>query len=101
VQFQAPPTFPGIELDISIAVGQDKPFADMHQTILRAGHGTIQDVTVFDIFRGQGVEPGKIVLGLRMFLQATDRTLTMDEAEQLRNTVMSELTSKFGASHRY
>lgn len=100
-RFVAPPSFPGIELDISIAVANDKRFAEIRQSIIRAGKGIIQDVTVFDVFRGKGVKPGQTALGLRMFLQAFDRTLTMDEAEQLRNTVISELTVKFGAQHRY
>ncbi|EKD76393.1 MAG: hypothetical protein ACD_43C00127G0002, partial [uncultured bacterium] len=101
VVFEQLPSYPGIELDISIAVAENKHFAEIRQCIIRAGKGLIQDVTVFDVFRGQDVALGHTALGLRLFLQAADRTLTMDEAEKLRNTVVSELSVKFGAQHRY
>lgn len=100
-QFIEPPNLPGIELDISIAIPETVRFADLEKSIMESGRGLIQKVTVFDVFRGKGITPGQTALGLRMYLQASDRTLTMDEAEQLRNTVISELTAKFGAQHRY
>lgn len=100
-RFIAPSSFPGIELDVSIAIPETVKFAELKQAIRQTGGGLIQIVTVFDVFRGKGIAPGQTALGIRMYLQASDRTLTMDEAEQLRNTVINDLTAKFGAQHRY
>ncbi|MFA6475484.1 MAG: phenylalanine--tRNA ligase subunit beta [Patescibacteria group bacterium] len=83
---------PGIELDISVDFPEATPWSDIKPVILQAGEPLIKKLTVFDIF--------KTALGIRMYLHGGNRTLTMDEAENLRHTVIAKLTNKFHAIHR-
>ncbi len=86
------PDYPGIELDISVAFPQPVKWAEISAAILKAGAPLLTAVTVFDRYEN--------ALGIRMTLQAADRTLTMDEAEQLRHTVITSLQTQFNAVHR-
>lgn len=55
------------------------------QTILRAARGAdkklIQDVSVFDIYEGKGVEDGKKSIALEVLLQPTEKTLNDEDLE--------------------
>lgn len=84
--------YPGIELDISVSFPEATSWAEISAAILKAGAPLLTNVTVFDRYEN--------ALGIRMTLQATDRTLTMDEAEKLRNTVIETLQQAFKAQHR-
>lgn len=86
------PEFPGIELDISVEFPHTVPWLEVSRTIQQAGGPLITKLSVFDVYEN--------ALGIRMMLQAPDRTLTMDEAEQLRHTVIKQLESTYQAKHR-
>lgn len=93
LQVIPPPTFPGIELDISVEFPQVIPWAQIEPVIRQAGGNLLTGLDVFDVYGN--------ALGIRMYLQASDRTLAMDEAEQLRHTVIQALQDTFKATHRY
>ncbi len=88
-----PATFPGIELDISVEFPSATPWAQIEPVIQQAAGKLLTGLDVFDIYGN--------ALGIRMHLQAPDRTLAMDEAEQLRHTVITALQEHFKATHRY
>jgi phenylalanyl-tRNA synthetase beta chain len=92
-KMQPIPEFPSIELDISVSFPQMVAWEQVSKTILKAGGALITRLDVFDVYEN--------ALGIRMTLQATDRTLTMDEAEQLRHTVIKQLKSTYQAKHRF
>lgn len=99
-KFTPIPEFPGIDLDISIELSTQHIWSDVAKVITQVGQGIITDLSVFDVYEGKNLPTGTRALGIRMHLQKPDRTLTMDEAEQLRNTVVSALETKFQAKHR-
>jgi len=100
-KFTPLPEFPGIELDISIEVSTQYHWSEMAKTIMTAGQGVLTAVDVFDVYEGKNLPAGTRALGVRMHLQKPDGTLTMDEAEQLRNTVVQQLADQFKAKHRF
>lgn len=92
-QVQPPPAYPGIALDISVEFPKATAWSDIEPVIQQAGGPLLTNLTVFDVYQH--------ALGIRLELQAADRTLTMDEAEQLRHTVIQALQHHFHATHRY
>lgn len=60
----------------------------------------ITGVTLFDIYRGQGVEPGRKSVALTVTLQPTDRTLTDAEIEAVAGKIVAAVAKATGATLR-
>ena len=71
------------------------------ETLLRITRGIdkalVQDVTIFDVYAGKGVEPGKVSIGLAVTLQPREKTLTDTEIEAFSTKLVSEIAAKTGA----
>jgi phenylalanyl-tRNA synthetase beta chain len=61
---------------------------------------TLQSVTVFDIYRGQGVKKGLKSVALALILQDTSRTLTDDDVETTVSAVIERLKHHASAELR-
>ena len=71
------------------------------ETLLRLARGIdkalVQDVTVFDVYAGKGVDPGKVSIGLAITLQPREKTLTDTEIEAFSTKLVGEIVAKTGA----
>ena len=65
-----------------------------------AAHGLLKQVTLFDIYRGKGVEDGKKSVAFNLTLRADDRSLTGEEAETEVQHILAALASELGATLR-
>ncbi|EKD78268.1 MAG: hypothetical protein ACD_41C00379G0001, partial [uncultured bacterium] len=81
------------ELDISVDFPDPTPWCDIEKVILKFGQPLVVDVTVFDVYQ--------TALGIRLMLRDAERTLAMDEAEKIRDTIVQALQKQFNATHRY
>ncbi len=78
------PRYPGVKLDVAIAIPEKVLAGEVKQVIERAGKGQVESVELFDLYRGEGIGAGKKSLAFHVLLQAEDRTLTdADEAKFL------------------
>ena len=57
----------------------------------------VQDATIFDLYTGKGVEPGKVSVGLAVTLQPREKTLTDVEIDAFSAKLVSEMAAKTGA----
>lgn len=93
-------TFPVATQDVALVVPQDVP-ADDVLAALREGAGELlEDVALFDVYAGQGIEDGKKSLAFGLRFRATDRTLTADEASEAREHAVAAAAERFGAVQR-
>jgi phenylalanyl-tRNA synthetase beta chain len=60
----------------------------------------VQDIRLFDVYRGKGVERGRKSLAFRVVMQDTARTLTDAEADAAMAQLTELLSAKFGAKLR-
>jgi phenylalanyl-tRNA synthetase beta chain len=98
--FQKYSKYPSIRRDLAIVV-DDQVSADSLTKAARAAVGDIlQDVLVFDVYRGKGVDSRQKSVGLGLILQDSSRTLTDEDADQKMRSVMLRLESEFGATIR-
>jgi phenylalanyl-tRNA synthetase beta chain len=71
------------------------------ETLLRLARGIdrtlVQDVTIFDVYAGKGVEPGKVSIGLAVMLQPREKTLTDADIEAFSGKLVGEISAKTGA----
>lgn len=93
-------TFPIATQDVALVVSQDVP-ADDVLSALREGAGELlEDVALFDVYAGKGIEEGKKSLAFSLRFRAADRTLTAEEASAARESAVALAASRFGAVQR-
>ncbi|MGH3720204.1 MAG: phenylalanine--tRNA ligase subunit beta [Pseudonocardiaceae bacterium] len=95
-----PSRYPSALLDLSVAVSTDVAIGDVVGQAMTAGGDELSDVSVFDIFAGTGLPEGRKAVGLRLTINAGDRTLTTREAEGVRERVLTRLVDVFAAQRR-
>jgi phenylalanyl-tRNA synthetase beta chain len=93
-------TFPVATQDVALVVPADVP-ADEVLAALREGAGELlEDVALFDVYAGKGIEEGKKSLAFGLRFRADDRTLTADEASAAREGAVAVAAERFGAVQR-
>ena len=93
-------TYPVATQDVALVVPQDVP-AEEVLTALREGAGELlEDVALFDVYAGKGIEDGKKSLAFSLRFRADDRTLTADEASAAREGAVAAAHERFGAVQR-
>jgi phenylalanyl-tRNA synthetase beta chain len=93
-------TFPVATQDVALVVPADVP-ADEVLAALREGAGELlEDVALFDVYAGKGIEEGKKSLAFGLRFRAADRTLTADEASAAREQAVALAAERFGAVQR-
>jgi phenylalanyl-tRNA synthetase beta chain len=97
---RALPHFPSIRRDIAIEVDEAVEWARI-AAALRSGLPTIlNEVVLFDCFRGPGLSAGRKSLAIGLILQDDSRTLTDKDADQSVADTVKLLESEFGARLR-
>ena len=93
-------TFPVATQDVALVVPQEVP-ADDVLSALREGAGELlEDVALFDVYAGKGIEEGKKSLAFSLRFRAPDHTLTSEEASAARESAVALAASRFGAVQR-
>ena len=57
----------------------------------------LTNLQLFDVYQGEGIDPGHKSLALGLTWQADSRTLVDDEVNQLMEKVINSLKNNFGA----
>ena len=60
----------------------------------------ITNVTVFDVYEGQGIEPGKKSIAIAVTLQPRDKTMTDEEIEAVAARIVAEVGKRTGGTLR-
>ena len=67
---------------------------------MAAGTPEVDACTLFDVFEGPPLEPGRRSLAFAVELRAPDRTLTDDEAQTVVDRMVAAIAEGFGGSLR-
>ena len=92
--------YPTIRRDIAIVVDDEIAAAELIRVAASSVPDIIQKVTIFDVYRGKGIEIGRKSIALGLILQETSRTLTEADADSVIDTVVRNLERKFKAELR-
>jgi phenylalanyl-tRNA synthetase beta chain len=92
--------FPQVRRDLSIEVPEALPFSAIRDRVTLSASSRLRDLTVFDVYRGPGVEPGLKRLALGLIFQEKSRTLTDAETDGLVAGIRADLVSTLNARIR-
>jgi phenylalanyl-tRNA synthetase beta chain len=93
-------TYPAVRQDIAVSVPDDVAVGDLVDAARRAAGPDLREIRVFDVYRGEQVGAGRKSVAFAVAYQAPDRTLSDDDAARLRDAIVAELASSYGAELR-
>jgi phenylalanyl-tRNA synthetase beta chain len=99
-RFQPLARFPAVYRDLSMVVDDALEAGKLVEMIWTSRQAFIDQVNLFDIYRGAPIPPGKKGVSCRIRYQARDRTLTDEEVNQYHEKLISRLREAFGIELR-
>ena len=96
--FQPIPRFPAMLRDIAIVVDAGTAYQKVVDVI--EGFPLVEQVTLFDVYSGDQVPPGKKSLACRITYQSPDHTLTDEEVNKVQERILDRLSRDLGATLR-
>ncbi|HEX6725516.1 MAG TPA: phenylalanine--tRNA ligase subunit beta [Gaiella sp.] len=93
-------TYPAVRQDVAIVVDEDVEAGSVVAIAREAGGAELRDAHVFDVYHGDQVREGRKSVAVHLVFQASDRTLTDEEADTARARVVDALRDRFGAELR-
>ena len=98
-RFRPLPKFPPIIIDVSVLIDEKIEIAQLKEAITKADKSLIQDVALFDLYKGENIEKDKKAAAFKVTLQAADRTLKDEEMKEVQKKIFSNL-QKLGGTIR-
>jgi phenylalanyl-tRNA synthetase beta chain len=98
-QYEDVITYPAVKQDFAFVVDEDVPAADVVEAI-RQAVDEVREARVFDVYRGGQIPDGRKSVAVAVSFQASDRTLSDDEAAAMRELIVGALRDRFGAELR-
>ena len=100
-QLRGVPRFPAVARDLAFVVEAGVPAEKILEEIRGADGGKLlEQVTLFDLYRGPPVPEGRKSVAFGLSLRAPDRTLTDAEADALCAAIRDRLKERIGAEIR-
>lgn len=92
--------FPEVQRDLAFVMQNDTPVQVLMDAIGSVSSEILQAVEVFDIYRGQGIEPHQKSVALTLKIQHQDRTLQDEEVDALVSEIIAEAGKQAAATLR-
>ena len=94
-RFRPLPKLPAVYRDLSVVIEEALEAEKVVEAILTFRQPFIEEVNLFDVYRGAPIQEGKKGVSYRIRYQAEDRTLTDEEVNQYHEEVISRLKEIF------
>jgi phenylalanyl-tRNA synthetase beta chain len=92
--------FPMVRRDLAVVVAESVPVQQLLDCVRLAAGSALRETTVFDIYRGAGIETGRKSVAIGLNLQEVSRTLTDDETDAIVARVVAGLEQECDATIR-
>jgi len=94
------PRFPSVERDLAVVVEASFQSQRIVDWIQDQHHALIEEVSVFDQYRGSSIPEGKKSVAYRISYRSDDRTLTDIEVNTVHQNLVDQIGNLFGAQLR-
>ncbi|MGZ5052239.1 MAG: phenylalanine--tRNA ligase subunit beta [Methylobacter sp.] len=99
-KFKALSKYPSVRRDLALIVKEEVAASDIINCIKACNEQTLQDVVIFDVYRGKGVEEGCKSVALSLVIQDFSQTLTDSEIDAIFSRLLETLATKINAKLR-
>lgn len=91
------PKYPSTSRDIALLVDEDMEVGKIEEIIRKEGKKILEEVKLFDVYRGKQVEEGKKSVAFALTYRDKDKTLTDEEVAEVHGKVLDALKEKLNA----
>ncbi|MFO7983534.1 MAG: phenylalanine--tRNA ligase subunit beta [Desulfuromonadales bacterium] len=98
--FEAPSRYPDVFRDSALLLDEEISAAKLFDVIDRARVKDVEEVVLFDLYRGKGVPEGKKSMAIRVRYRSAERTLTDDDIQKRHDKIVKSLNKELGAEIR-
>ena len=88
--------FQPVERDFAFIVDRSIKAGDIVRTAQSVDRKLISNVSVFDVYEGKGIDPGKKSIAIAVTLQPREKTMTDEEIEALAGKIVAEVVKRTG-----
>ncbi len=88
--------FQPVERDFAFVVERTVKAADIVRTTQSVDRKLITNVTVFDVYEGEGIDPGKKSIAIAVTLQPREKTMTEPEIDAVAAKIVAEVGKRTG-----
>jgi len=88
--------FQPVERDFAFVVDRAVKAADILRATQSVDRKLITNVTVFDVYEGKGIDPGKKSIAIAVTLQPRDKTMTDQEIDAVAAKIVAEVGKRTG-----
>ncbi|HVC37719.1 MAG TPA: phenylalanine--tRNA ligase subunit beta [Gammaproteobacteria bacterium] len=92
--------YPALRRDIAVVVPESVTASALQACVTEETPNLLQEVLIFDIYRGPGIDSGRKSVALSLILQDSSRTLTDEAADTIMSQIVERLRRKLGATIR-
>lgn len=92
--------FPEVRRDIAVLVDKSVQVSALQSRVLKIGGDCLQELKVFDLYVGKGIDPQRKSVALGLTFQHPSRTLTESEINTSIESVVKSLKEEFDAELR-
>ncbi len=92
--------FPESRRDLAMVIDQAVSYSQVRTLAQSSAGEYLKKIGLFDVYTGQGIEPGRKSLAIGLTYQHPSRTLTEEEINASVDAVVKTLTAELGASLR-
>jgi phenylalanyl-tRNA synthetase beta chain len=92
--------FPFVEKDLALIVEDDVKAADLEGLINKIGNPLVNQVEVFDLYRGDHLGENKKSIAFRIRFQSSEKTLNEKEVSKIFNKIISDAERTYNATLR-
>jgi phenylalanyl-tRNA synthetase beta chain len=89
--------FPPVRRDLAVVVDESVPAQALIDAMKEADVGVVNEIALFDQYRGKGVAEGKKSLAFLVVMQDTQKTLTDEDTDAAVARLLSAMAQKHGA----
>ena len=100
IMFKPISKYPIVERDLAVLVDDSVTWASIVKCIKAVGGQYLDDVSLFDIYRGEQVGKGKKSMAFNLIFVSYDKTLNLEEIDQVIQNILKELREKLNAELR-
>jgi len=88
--------FQPVERDFAFVVDGVVKAGDLVRAAQNADKKLITGVTVFDVYEGKGIEPGKRSIAIAVTIQPREKTMTDEEIDALGAKIVADVSKRTG-----
>lgn len=99
-QYKSLPKFPAVTRDIALLVDDEVLVQDIHNIIKNKGGNLVENIELFDVYKGKQIPDGKKSIAYRIVYRSEDKTLTDKDVNKVHSKILSTLEFNLGAELR-